>query len=447
MKILTEPGNSNASLQALAEETLTFAKANGATEAEVNLSDEQGFSVTVRLGEIDTLIYNKDKQLDVTVYFGKKTGSASTTDIRQPAIEEVVKAACAIAKYTDNDPCTGLANAALMATDFQDLNAYHPWDVSPEKAIEMARVCEKQAMSRDKRLFNSEGAWVETHRGAYVYANTHGFNHLTPATSHSIGCALIARQGNEMERDSEYTSALDYQDLLSVELISQKAAEKTLARLGARKIPTQKSPVIFLADEAGGLISSFIGAISGGNLYRKTSFLVDSLGKELFQEFMHIYEEPLLQKGLSSSCYDGDGVATAAKSFVKEGVIESYALSSYSARQLGMETTANAGGVHNLTVDTHNMDLPALLKEMDTGFLVTELMGQGVNIVTGDYSRGAAGFWVEKGVIQFPVHEVTIAGNLRQMFAGITKIANDIDPNNSIRTGSILIDEMMIAGA
>lgn len=446
MKDIITSQSSQQDLKAIAEEALALARSKGASSAEVNLSDEKGFSVSVRLGEVDTVIYNKDKQLDITVYFGHQTGSASTTDLRKPALTEIVEAACAIAKYSDNDPCSGLADKELMATHFPDLDLYHPWVITPDRAIELALECEKQAMSRDTRLFNSDGVSVDTHEGHYVYANTHGFNHAMAVTGHALSCSLIAKAGDEMERDGDSTYALDVRDLRSVEDVAQKAAEKTVARLGARKLPTQKSPVIFASEEAAGLIGHFISAISGGSLYRKSTFLVDSLGKKIFQDFVHIHEQPLLKKGLSSSGYDNEGVATRAKDFVKDGVIDSYVLGSYSARQLQMQTTANAGGVFNLTVDHHNVNLKNLLKEMHRGFLVTELMGQGISLVSGDYSRGAAGFWVENGEIQFPVHEVTIAGNLQQMFAGISRIGNDIDPRNTVKVGSVLIDEMMIAG-
>ena len=446
MKDLITTESSQATLQTIAAEVLALAKSHGATSAEVNISDEKGFSVSVRQGDVDTVIYNKDKQLDITVYFGHKTGSASTTDIRKPALQEIVAAACTIAKYSDEDPCGGLADKERMCSYFPDLDLYHPWAITPNRAIEMALDCEKQALACDKRLVNSDGAFLETHQGCYVYANTHGFNHVFPVTGHALGCSLIAKQGNDMQRDGESTYALDYRDLKTMEEVAQKAAARTITRLGSRKLATQKAPVIFISEEAAGLIGLFVSAISGGSLYRKSTFLVDSLGEPVFQDFVHIHEQPLIKKGLASSSYDNDGVATQAKDFVKGGVVESYVLGSYSARQLKMQTTGNAGGVFNLTVDPHDMSLKALLKEMDKGFLVTELMGQGINLVTGDYSRGAAGFWVEHGEIQFPVHEVTIAGNLRQMFKGITKIANDIDSKNTIRVGSLLIDEMMIAG-
>lgn len=446
MNLMLVENETQKKLTDAAEKAISLAKQQGATEVEISLSKEVGFSTTVRMGEIEKLIYNHDNSLDVTVYFGKRKGSASTTDVRDQALEETVKAACNIAKFTDEDPCAGLADKSLMATEFPDIDCFHPWQISPEKAIEMARLCEQSAMRQDKRLFNSDGAWLETHQGYYLMANSNDFMQVERSTHHSLGCGLIAKEKEEMQRDYDYTTALDYQDLASLETVARNAAKNTLSRLGSRRLPTQKAPVIFINHEAVGLISLFASAISGGNLYRKSSFLLDAVGKEIFPEFVHIHEMPFLPKGLASATFDDDGLACRTQDFVKNGVLERYMLGSYSARKLGLETTANAGGAHNLQINPHDIDFKGLVKEMDKGLIVTELMGQGVNLITGDYSRGAAGFWVEQGEIQFPVHEITIAGNLRQLFAGIQKVANDIDPRRSIRSGSILIDEMMIAG-
>lgn len=444
---ITLDKNINQNLKNLAEDILHKAKNKGATAAELSLSEEQGFSVNIRLNEVDTIIHNRDKQVELTVYFGQRSGSASSTDLCAKSLDELVTAACTIAKYTDNDPCSGLADASLMATHFPDLDDYYPWDLTPDAAINLAKQCESMAMADDKRLHNSDGAWVETHCSANLYANSHGFNDVEHSTYHSMGVSLIAKQGDEMQREGDYSTAIDAADLMSVQAIAQKAAQKTTARLGSRRLKTQKAAVLFACDEACSLFRTLTSAISGYNLYRKSSFLLDSLGEKILPDFINIYEQPYLKKGLGSASYDGNGVATRDKHFVRDGIVESYILSQYSANQLKMQTTANAGGVFNLTVDNTHQGFADMLKTMHTGFLVTELMGQGINMVTGDYSRGAAGFWVENGKIKFPVHEVTIAGNLKDMFKQIVAVGNDRDPNNSLRSGSVLIESMMIAGA
>ena len=446
MTALTIAKETTDQLKELADDVLQKAKAQGATAAEVSISDEVGFSATVRLGEVDTIIHNRDKQVDLTVYFGHQTGSSSSTDLRAESIDEVVKAACTIAKYTDSDPCSGLADAKLMATHFPDCDVYHPWNINPEQAIDIAKDCEKQAMQADKRIKNSEGAWLETHLSASCYANSHHFNHAELSSYHSLGCSLIAKAGDEMQREGEYSCAIDHADLLSPQAVAVLAAEKTVSRLGSRRVKTQKAPVVFACDEACSIIHLLTSAISGSQLYRKSTFLLDSLGQQVFPDFMQIHENPLLKKRFASSAYDGDGVATSAKHFIKDGVVNSYILGNYSANRLQMQTTGNCGGVHNLRVDDTGHDLPALLQAMGKGLLVTELMGQGVNLVTGDYSRGAAGFWIENGEIQYPVHEVTIAANIKDMFANIVHVGNDANPRNGIQCGSMLIEQMMIAG-
>jgi PmbA protein len=430
---------------ALAEDVLKAAAKSGATAAEVSASTESGFSVSVRMGEVETVEYNRDKGFGITVYFGQRKGSASTSDTSLEAVHAALEAACAIAEVTGSDPSAGLADKALMATHYPELDLYHPWNLTAEQGIELALECESQARAQDKRITNSEGCSLATHQGSYVYANSHGFLGAYSTTRHS--CALVGLDGSNMQRDYSYTVARDPEDLHSVAMVAREAAERTVRRLGARRLSTRRAPVIFEAEIARGLLGAFVGAIRGSNLYREASFLLNHLGKKVFPDSVRIYQQPHLLKGLGSAPFDAEGVVTAPRDFVRDGLLESYVLSSYSARKLGMETTGNAGGVHNLFINTGNQDLAGLLRQMDTGLFVTEVMGQGVNLVTGDYSRGVAGFWVEKGVIQYPVEEITIAGNLRDMLLNLVAVANDIDARGNIQTGSILLDEMMIGGA
>lgn len=426
---------------------LDEAKRQGASAAEAGVNAESGLSATVRLGEVETVEHNRDKGLGVTVYFGQRKGSASTSDFSRAAISETVAAAAALARYTAEDPCAGLAEAALMAKDIPDLDLYHPWDLAVERAIELAQECEAAARETDQRITNSEGATVSSHAGYRVYGNSHGFLGAYPSSRHSVSCAVIADDGHGMQRDYWYTVARDSGDLESAHSVGRRAGERTVRRLNGRRLPTQQAPVLFAADvAAGGLFSSFIHAIRGESLYRKASFLLGQLGEAVFPPFMHIHERPHLPKALGSAPFDGEGVATRARDLIADGVLQGYVLDSYSARKLGMKTTGNAGGVHNLTIDPGPLDFTGLLQEMGKGLLVTEMMGMGVNIVTGDYSRGVAGFWVENGEIQYPVEEITIAGNLRDMFKGITAVGNDVDTRGNIRTGSVLIERMTIAG-
>ena len=425
---------------------LDEAKCQGASAAEAGVNAESGLSVTVRLGEVETVEHNRDKGLGVTVYFGQRKGSASTSDFSREAIRETVAAACAVAKYTAEDPSAGLAEAALMAKDIPDLDLHHPWDLSAERAIGLAQDCEAAARETDSRITNSEGATVSSHAGYRVYGNSHGFLGAYPSSRHSVSCAVIADDGHGMQRDYWYTVARDRDDLEAARSVGRRAGERTVRRLNGRRLATQQAPVLFVAEVAGGLFGSFIRAIRGESLYRKSSFLLDQLGEAVFPSFIHIHEQPHLPKALGSAPFDGEGVATRARDLISEGVLQGYVLDSYSARKLGMETTGNAGGVHNLTIDPGPLDFTGLLKEMDKGLLVTEMMGMGVNIVTGDYSRGAAGFWVENGEIQYPVEEITIAGNLRDMFKGIAAVGSDVDTRGNTRTGSVLIERMTIAG-
>ena len=435
----------NAQLEQAAEIALQQATKQGASAAEVGVSHSTGLSVTVRQGDIETLEHNNDKGLGITVYFGQSKASASTSDLRPEAIADAVKAACGIAQHTQADEFAGLAAASLMATDFPDLSLYHPWDVSAEQAIEIAMECEQAGFDIDSKISNSEGATVSSHQGGRVYANSNGFVGSSTSTRHSLSCTLIADDDQGMQRDYWYGIARDAADLDSALSIGQRAASNTLRRLNAKTVKTGTYPVIFAAEMAPSLFGQLVGAIRGGALYRKSTFLLDHLGKQIFPDFIHIHEQPHLLKAMGSAGYDGEGVATQTRNIVQEGVLQGYVLDSYSARKLEMTTTANAGGVHNLTIDSGDLDFAALLKEMGTGIVVTETMGMGVNIVTGDYSQGAAGFWVENGEIQYPIDEFTIASNLKDMFMGIQAVGNDIEKRGNTRTGSVWIDQMKVA--
>lgn len=436
-----------ARLEALVREILAEAQAQGASAAEAGVSFDVGLSVTVRLGEVETLEYHRARGLGVTVYFGQRKGSASTSDISPAAVRETVRAACGIARYTAEDACAGLADPERLAREIPDLELDHPWNITAERAIELARECEDTARAADARITNSEGASVATHRSLRVYGNSNGFIGGYPSTRHSISCTVVARQGDRMQRDYWYSVAREPAALESPAAVGRRAAERTVRRLGGRKLATCKAPVLFVPELARGLLGHFVGAIRGASLYRKASFLLDHLGKQVFPSYLRIHEQPHLKRALGSAPFDNEGVATQARDVVRDGRLEGYVLDSYAARRLGMQTTGNAGGVHNLTVEPGTLDFSGLLREMGTGLLVTELMGQGVSIVTGDYSRGAAGFWVEDGEIQYPVEEITIAGNLRDMFQQVVAVGNDVDTRGSIRTGSWLVESMTIAGA
>lgn len=433
-------------LESLAADILSEAKRQGASSAEAGISTSSGLSVTVRMGDVETIEHTRDKGLGLTVYFGKKKGSASTTDFSKDAVGDTVRAACAIARHTSEDDCAGLADADLMATSYPDLDLLHPWPLAPEKAIEIALEAEAAAREHDARITNSEGADVSHHEGSYVYANTNGFLGGYASSRHGISCAVIAKDDSGMQRDYWYTVARNAGELEAAAEVGRKSAIRAVERLGSRRLSTRSVPVIYKADTARGLLHHFVNAIRGSNLYREASFLLDHLGKRIFPKGFSIREEPHLKRALGSAPFDNEGVATRARELVSDGVLQGYVLDSYSARKLGMQTTANAGGVHNLVVETDDVGFDALLKEMDTGLVITELMGMGINAVTGDYSRGACGFWVEGGEIRYPVEEITVAGNLRDMYAGIRRIANDVDVRGIIRTGSVLIDRMTVAG-
>lgn len=433
-------------LQTIAQEILDEAKRLGAHQAEVGISANKGFSVRAREGDVETVEYNQDKVVEITVYFGKRVGSASLSDLRPEAIRSAVEAACHIAKFTDEDPAAGLADKSELGFGYPALDACYPWDISVEKAIELAIQCEREAVGQDKRIMSAEDASVSTVQVVSIYGNTHGFIGVAPYTRHDISCALIAKKGNDMQRDYSYTVATDPLSLESVSVVAKNAAERAVNRLGARKLKTMKAPVIFAAEEARSLLGHFIAAISGGALYRKATFLLDHLDKKVFPDFVHLQEHPHLSRALGSAPFDNDGVLTRDNVFVENGILRQYCMGVYSARKLGMKTTGNSGGVHNLTIKPGNKDLAALIKTMDRGLIVTELMGQGVNILTGDYSRGVGGFWVENGEIQYPVHEITVAGKLQDMYSRMVEVGNDVDVRGNVRTGSILLEEVMIAG-
>lgn len=433
-------------LRQMSADVLQLAQSAGATAAEAEISMGIGQNVSVRLDEVETIEYNRDKGMSVTVYFGQRRGHANTSDLSMQALKDTVQAACSIARYTAHDDFCGLADPDLMAHEIPDLDLYHPWDMSVDEAIVLAKRCEAAAMTVDSRINNSEGASVSTYGGLFSYANSNGFNNGYFTSRHSLSCSVIAEQGDNMQRDYWYTSARAAQDLESAELVGRKAGERTVRRLGAQRLKTAQVPVLFEASIASGLLSHFVSAVSGGNLYRKSSFLLDSLGKQIFAPHITISERPHLLRGLASAPFDNEGVATQSRDLVVDGVLQGYMLASYSARKLGMATTGNAGGNHNLILQSGDMDFEALLKAMGSGLLVTELLGHGINLVTGDYSRGAAGFWVENGQIQYPVEEITIAGNLKDMFQGIVAVGNDVLVQGSKQTGSILIERMTIAG-
>jgi PmbA protein len=440
------PVKSTNDLSFILQDVLARAKAHGATDASVSVSHDTGFSVDVRMGSVETVAFSEEKGIGVTVYIDKRKGSASSSDTSSSALESMVLAAIDIAKVSASDPCFGLPEAQLMSSDYPDLDLYHPWDLTPPDAIEMALHCEQYARSLDKRITNSDGVNVSTYAFSNGFANTQGAFGVVDSTRHSISCSLIAVADELMQRDYDYTTSRMMKGLIPLEQLATSAVGRVVSRLGARKLKTQKSPVLFSSRLSSSLLSAFIGAISGSNLYRKSSFLLDSIGQQLFPRGIRVYEQPHVLRALGSSSCDGEGVLTRDNVIVEDGMLCQYVLGCYSARKLGLQTTGNSGGVFNLTVDPTAGDLSDLLKKMGTGLFVTELMGNGINGLTGDYSRGASGFWVENGDIQYPVEEITIAGNLKDMFRSIAGIGHDINPNIATRCGSILIEDMMIAG-
>ncbi|RLJ67821.1 metalloprotease PmbA [Sulfurisoma sediminicola] len=434
-------------LRQLAADILAHAAKLGASGCETDVSEGQGQSVTVRKGEVETIEYNRDKGIGVTVYLGTRRGHASTSDFSPAALRATVEKAATIARFTAEDPCAGLPDAVLLAGDGgPELDLFHPWTLPIEESIALARRCEEAAFAVSPLIDNTEGASVSAQQSHFVSANSLGFMGGYASTRHYISCAPIAGKGDAMQRDDWYSSKRDPADFPAAEAIGDYAARRALSRLKARKVKTCQVPVLLEAPLAAGLIGSFVHAVSGGSLYRKSSFLLDSLGSQVFPRFVQIAEDPFVPKGLASGWFDDDGVAVKARDVVKNGVLQGYFLSTYSARKLGMQTTGNAGGSHNLIVKPGCHDFKGLLKEMGRGLLVTELLGHGINYVTGDYSRGAAGYWVEDGEIRYPVEEITIAGNLREMLKGIAAIGNDVVVRGSKQVGSILIDRMTVAG-
>jgi PmbA protein len=433
-------------LREIARDILDYARGQGATDCEADVSEGFGQSVTVRRSEVETIEYNRDKGIGVTVYIGQQRGHASSSDFGAAALRATVDAALSIARFTAPDPCAGLPEESLLARGGIDLDLYHPWALPVDQAIELARRCETAAFDVSPMISNSEGATVSTQQSHFVSANSLGFEGGYPTSRHYVSCAVIAGEGDAMQRDDWYSSKRDAADLSEPEAVGEYAARRALARLDARKIGTLTVPVLFEAPLAATLIGNFVHAASGGALYRKSSFLVNSLGKRIFAPLVRISERPHLKKAFASGHFDDDGVATRDREVVEDGVLNGYFLSVYSARKLGLQPTGNAGGCHNLILEHGDVDLVGLLRMMNRGLFVTELLGMGVNYVTGDYSRGAAGYWVENGEIQHPVHEITIAGNLKEMFADIVAVGNDVLVRGSKQTGSMLIDHMTVAG-
>jgi PmbA protein len=433
-------------LASVAAQVLDEAKRGGATAAEVEVSQAFGLSVTVRKDDVETIAYNRDKSVGVTVYVGTRRGHASTADFSREALADTIAKALTIARYTAEDDCAGLADPALLARSWSDLDLYHPWELSVDEAIAIGRECESAALAVDPRLANSDGATVSLHEAEFIYANSNGFSGGYPNSRHGLYCSVIGEESGVMQRDDWYSSARASGDLEPAARVGRLAGERTARRLGARQLATLDCPVVFEAPVATGLIGHFVNALSGGSLYRKSSFLLDSLGRQVFAPGISIREEPHLPRGPASTPFDDEGVATRARDVVREGVVCGYFLGSYSARKLGLVSTGNAGGNHNLLVSHGDENLAGLLRRMNRGLLVTELLGQGVNAVTGDYSRGAAGYWVEDGEIAYPVEEITIAGNLAAMYRDIVAIGDDVDRRGSRHCGSVLIGSMTVAG-
>lgn len=434
-------------LKSIIQQALEEAQRQGVDQAEVAASHDTGLSATARLGDVENLEFTNDRGVGITVYRDSRKGSASTSDISPEAVREAVTKACTFATYTAQDPHAGLADADRMCNDIGDLDLDHPWAIDSTAAIEVAIGCEDTALKFDSRVTNSEGATVSTNRSVRAYGNTHGFLGSYSKTSHSISCVVLGTADGEMQRDYYYSVARDAADLEDAQLIGETAARRAVGRLGARKIKTTRAPVIYIPELARGFVGHAIGAVAGGAQYRRASFLLDAAGKKIFPDFVSIQERPHLLKGMASVPYDAEGVATYDRDIVADGILQGYILSSYSARRLGLESTANAGGAQNLIVPGNADDLASLTKAMGTGLIVEELIGQGVNPVTGDYSRGVVGQWVENGEIQHPVHEVTIAGNLGELYKRIAAIGKDQDARGGIRCGSLLVEEMTIAGS
>lgn len=434
-------------LESTATQAVDLARRLGADQAEAGISHDEGFSVTVRMGELESVERQRDRGLAVTVYRGGRKGSASTVDYSSAAVEQTVRKAMSIAGFTAEDEFAGLAEAELMARELPDLDLYHPWEIDIAEAERLALRAEDAARGADERIANSEGATVSTGGGVRAYANSHGFCAGYPASSHTLSCSVVAAHDGTLERDYWYTSARVPEELEAPETVGETASNRTTRRLGARQLSTRTVPVVFPAELARGLFGHLVAAITGTSQYRRASFLLGAAGEQVFPQFMEIREDPFIPRAMGSAAYDSEGVATRRRALVEEGVLQGYVLSSYSARRLGMQNTGNAGGVRNLIVAPNGGSLEALLGECPQAFLVGELLGQGVNTVNGDYSRGAAGFWVEDGEIVHPVHEVTLAGNLGDVFMGIRTVGSDVDTRGGIRCGSVLVEGLTVAGA
>ena len=435
-----------ARLESTAQRLLELARQQGASQAEVSCSESRGLNVGVRMGEVETVESNQDRGIGVTVYFGQKKGSASTGDVRDESLVATVAQACAIARHTEDDVAAGLADADLMAKDLREFDTWHPADVSADEAVVRALACEAAGRAVDSRIGNSDGASFGSGQSLGVYANSHGFVGAERDTHFSLGCALIAGQGDAMQRDGWYSTALSLDGVEDAASVGRQAAERALSRLDPRSVPTTTMPVIFSAEVARSLIGHYVSAVSGGSLYRRASFLLDSVGERVFPEWFGIVEDPFMPRGFRSASFDGEGVATRRSPLIEAGIVQRYVLGSYSARKLGLQTTANAGGVHNVDVTANTDNLQTMVRGQSRALLVTELMGQGINLITGDYSRGAAGFMIENGELAYPVDGITIAGNLRAMFEAIEAVGADIDPRSHIRTGPILVGKMTVAG-
>lgn len=434
-------------LQGLAQMALEEATKLGASQAEIGVSESAGLSISVRNGDVETVEHNRDKSLSVTTFDGHSTGSANSSDFSEQAVRDTVRAAFAIARHTADDDAIGLADADRMATSFPDLDLYHPWQISTDQLIELATACEAGGLEYDERIVNSEGATVSTHSGLSLYANSHGFVGTQRATRHSMVCSVIGKSGDGMQRGYWYASSRDPGEMDSATSVGRTAGERTVAKLNASQVDSIRCPVLYEAPIASSLLGHFISAIGGTAQYRKSSFLLDHAGEQVFPEHVRIHEQPHLTKAAGSATFDSEGVATQARDLVSDGVLNNYVMGSYSARKLGLETTGNSGGVRNLTIDSGDLDLQGMLDRLGTGLFVTELIGSGINGVTGDYSRGASGFWVENGQLVRPVEEITVAGNLKDMYMNIVEIGNDVDLRGNTRTGSILIGEMTVAGS
>ena len=446
MDLQQEVRHEQQKLESVVADALELARQLGANSAEVSISKQTGISVNTRGGDVESIEFNKDGALGIAVYRDGCKGSSSTTDLSADAVRRAVEAALEISRHTSVDPYAGLAESQWLAWEVPDLDLLHPAVLDPEVGLELARRCEAHAISLDKRIKHSDGAGFSTHSGIKVYGNSHGYIRGYASSRHSLSCVLIGEQDGEMQRDYGYSTSRVIEDLWAPEKIAEEAVERTVSRLGARKIATTSVPVLFDPETASGLFGHLVAAISGGNLYRKTSFLLDALGKPIFPNWLNIFEQALLPRGLASAPFDGEGVKTRDQKIVAAGKLKTYLLTCYSARKLGMVSTGHAGGIHNWQVKGQGQTREELLRQMGTGLYITELMGQGVNIVTGDYSRGAAGFWVENGEICYPVEEITIAGNLMEMFRTMVAVGGDVDERSSLRTGSVLLENMKVAG-